>query len=367
MTGIGLYVHVPFCRRRCGYCAFATTAGIDPTARKHYLASVIHEMSLWQGRATIETLFFGGGTPSLLEADEWRDLIAGIKGFFDCVSGAEWTLEAHPATLRGSAGRERLGVLAALGFNRISFGIESFSTETIRKLGRDYSWDDINDVIGAARDIGFGNINLDLIFGWPWESRRDFMDSLKNAMAMNVEHLSLYPLSIEPATPFATLGYKSDSDDQADLFMVAHETLSDAGWEHYEIANYARPGFRCRHNLKYWNFKDYLGLGNSSASKMGRQSFANVRAVENYIGRMGRGVRPYDHPENFNDQEERRRRVIMQLRLSEGVSDKELHEVAESNLIARFQELGYLIVEGWRARLSPRGWLLSHQLMSGIA
>ncbi|MBI4064160.1 MAG: radical SAM family heme chaperone HemW [Elusimicrobia bacterium] len=361
-SALGLYVHIPFCRRRCDYCAFATHAVSDASVWERYVDVLIREIEMWRGRFKAATVFFGGGTPTLLPVSLIGRVTAAIRSSFDVDPAAEWTIEGHPATLMGERGRECLGRLTQLGFNRLSLGVESVHNATLAKLSRDYDFDDVCDVVGAAREQGFSNINLDLILGWPWESDKQHRESISKACELAPTHLSVYPLKIEEGTPFFRQNVPVNPDFQADEYMATHEILQGLGWEHYEVANFARTGFRSRHNLIYWHFGDYLGLGVSAASKIGQRSFSNARDIRNYTACLREGRSPCADEEVLDAREIDRRKVIMGLRLKEGVRSNSARSLFQEDILSDFKNLDYLREETGSLRFTPSGWLVSNQL-----
>ncbi|MBI2070217.1 MAG: radical SAM family heme chaperone HemW [Elusimicrobia bacterium] len=360
-SAIGLYIHIPFCRRRCGYCAFATVANEDRALWERYLNALRVEMKAWTGVA-VDTVFLGGGTPTLWPADLLVRLAGCLGESFDINKEAEWTIEGHPSTLIGSEGEGKLVRLVESGFNRLSLGIESFEAGTLSRLGREYSLEDAARVISAARAAGFVNINLDLISGWPWEDMSAHRRSLDQALSLQPQHMSVYSLKIEEGTPFAKEKISLNCDLQADYYQMTHETLAAAGFRHYEVANFARLGFEARHNLKYWHYQDYLGLGAAASSKINGKSFVNARGLDAYLERMQEGLSPAVDEESLDDEEINRRRTILGLRLGEGVEQALLERYGDPEAVNNFRSRGYLVEENGRSRLTPDGWLVSNQL-----
>ena len=293
---IGLYVHIPFCASRCPYCDFAT-APATTRLRSRYLdalATEIRREGERLGRPEITTLYFGGGTPSLLEPEEVAALGATLRESFELLP-REATVEANPATLD----RARLEAWAALGITRLSLGAQSFSPAGLRALGRTHAPEDVAPAVAAARSVGF-DINLDLIFGWPGQTADDWRADLDAAVALAPDHLSCYPLelALEPEEAVANWpgGWKalgrwrreaaaSQPDDAgiASLYRIAERALARAGYRHYEIANWARPGKRCRHNLVYWRNEEWLGVGVGAHSHLGGVRSRSPGALPAYI------------------------------------------------------------------------------------
>lgn len=301
---ISLYVHLPFCASRCPYCDFAT-APATTALRARYLEALATEIAregAALGRPRIATAFFGGGTPSLLEPDEVAALSAAIRTAFDFAPG-EVTFEANPATLD----RARLEAWRALGATRLSCGAQSFAPRALLALGRTHAAADIAPAIDAARSVGL-DVNLDLIFGRPDEPEGEWRADLEAAIGLDPDHLSAYPLelALEPEEGGANWGgggwptierwrtaaaaRQPDDDGQADRYELASELLGSAGYRHYEIANWAKPGKECRHNLVYWRNGDWLGVGAGAHSHLGGLRSRQPGGLLPYIARIERGA-----------------------------------------------------------------------------
>ena len=300
---IGLYVHIPFCASRCPYCDFAT-APARSGLRSRYLDALDTEIRREGdrlGRPRIATLYFGGGTPSLLEPLEIARLGAALSDAFD-LRPAEATVEANPATLD----RARLESWAAIGITRLSLGAQSMSAAGLRALGRTHQPEDIAPAVAAARSVGL-DVNLDLIFGWPGQTVAAWREDLAAAVALGPDHLSCYPLelALEPEEAVAnwpgsgwrsverwrrrTAAAQPDDDGTATLYEHAEAFLGGEGYRHYEIANWARPGKRCRHNLVYWRNEEWLGVGTGAHSHLGGVRSRNPAVLPAYIAAVDRG------------------------------------------------------------------------------
>ena len=298
----GLYVHIPFCAARCPYCDFAT-APARSALRSRYLDALdieIQREGRLLGKPRVSTLFFGGGTPSLLEPVEIARLGATLQKAFD-VRSVEATVEANPATLD----RARLEAWAALGITRLSLGAQSLAADGLRALGRTHQPEDIAPAVAAARSVGF-DVNLDLIFGWPGQTADAWRTDLEAAVALEPDHLSCYPLelALEPEEAVANwpgAGWRSverwrrraaaaqpDDDGIATLYELAEALLGRNGYRHYEIANWARPGKRCRHNLGYWRNGDWLGVGAGAHSHLAGVRSRNPGVLPAYIAAVDR-------------------------------------------------------------------------------
>lgn len=308
---LSLYLHIPFCQRKCPYCDFNTYAGLNRLFEPFTAALVqeIAEAGAARGRPPVRTLFLGGGTPTVLPAELLAQIVDACRAAFDLLPDAENTSEANPGTVDVS----RFAALRALGINRMSMGVQSFDPAELAFLGRIHSAGEAVTAFEAARAAGFTNINLDFIYGLPEQSPATWRRTLERAIALAPEHLSLYSLTIEEGTPFgewAAAGRlaQPSPDLAADLYEIADELLSDAGFVQYEISNWAKPGqsttppfsnphFACRHNLTYWRNQTYLGFGPGAHSSEHSRRWATIRPVPEYIAQINpptavAGLRP---------------------------------------------------------------------------
>ncbi|MBE2236040.1 MAG: radical SAM family heme chaperone HemW, partial [Anaerolinea sp.] len=297
---LSLYLHIPFCQRKCPYCDFNTYAGLNRLFEPFTAALVqeIAEAGAARGRPPVRTLFLGGGTPTVLPAELLTQIVDACRAAFDLLPDAEITSEANPGTVDVS----RFAALRALGINRLSMGVQSFDPAELAFLGRIHSAGEAVTAFEAARAAGFTNINLDFIYGLPEQSPATWQRTLERAIALAPEHLSLYSLTIEEGTPFgewAAAGRlaQPSPDLAADLYEIADELLSDAGFVQYEISNWAKPGqmadlptanpqFACRHNLTYWRNQTYLGFGPGAHSSEASRRWATIRPVPEYIAQI---------------------------------------------------------------------------------
>ena len=286
---LALYLHIPFCDHRCTYCDFNAYAGLD-SLMPAYTDALVGEIVAWGaelGVRQVGTVFFGGGTPSLMPLPLLRRVTEAIRACFSVAPDAEWSLEANPGTVDEAYFRG----LRSLGVNRVSIGVQSFDDGELRQLDRIHNGATAEAAYRAARAAGFDNINLDLIFGLEGQTLGGWERNLRRAAALGPEHLSLYALTIEEGTPLAHrvskgLAPEPDADLQAEMYELAEELLGAAGYEHYEISNWARPGYACRHNLVYWRDGDWLGMGAGAHSHLGGVRFAVVKSPAAYVRRV---------------------------------------------------------------------------------
>lgn len=291
---ISLYLHIPFCQAKCHYCDFNSYAGMLGL-REQYVEALRAEIALAGTRARhadgsrrrCRTIFVGGGTPSLLKAEQAAALLQAAADAFDLDAEAEITLEANPGTLE----YHHLDDMRALGINRLSMGAQSFDTDLLRWMGRIHTPEEIEAAFMAGRAAGFTNINLDFIYALPGQPMKTWIDTLERALALAPEHLSLYSLIVEEGTPLSRWVQQgrvkpADDDLAADMYEVAEERLAAAGYRHYEISNWAKSGHECEHNLTYWRNLPYIGLGAGAHGWFARHRYAEARPIRGYIARV---------------------------------------------------------------------------------
>ena len=299
---IAVYVHIPFCLSKCNYCDFNTYEGIE-TLMPSFVEALSKEIDLWArrlGRPKVSSIFLGGGTPSYLPSRSVFDLLGEINDTMLVCDDAEITLEANP----DDVSPDKVDVWLEAGFNRISIGVQSFDNRILASLSRRHTADAARQAVHTARDVGFRNINIDLMFGLPRQSVADWTRTLDDAVGLQTEHLSLYGLQIEPGTPLhrdVQIGtIQTPSDDlAADMYEMAMDDLHDAGYEHYEISNWAKPSHRSRHNLAYWLNRPYIGVGPGAHSSLQGRRFANMKSPRRYI----RAIQAVDGLQEFGREE----------------------------------------------------------------
>ena len=287
----GLYVHIPFCLRKCLYCDFFSKSGSDENLQKEYVQALIREMEFYgsrqENRIKADTVFLGGGTPSIMKPALTAAVIEALRKNFDIDTEAEITIECNPATLT----KEKLEEYRKDGINRLSIGAQSFDDDVLKRLGRVHSSQDIIQTVRMARKAGFGNINIDLMFAVPGLDMNKWKASMNKTLELEPEHLSFYSLEIAEGTPFGEMlrqGILEETPVETDRSMYhwAMETIDRAGYDHYEISNAAAEGRKCRHNMKYWTFGEYMGFGASAHSFMGGVRYSNICDVGRYISSM---------------------------------------------------------------------------------
>jgi oxygen-independent coproporphyrinogen-3 oxidase len=364
-----IYVHVPFCRRRCSYCDFAIAVRREVPALD-FMDTLAREIA-WRnsdGAAhDIDTLYLGGGTPSLLGGDGVARLIGRLREHFRFGYGAEVTLEANP----DDVSEESAAAWRAAGINRLSIGAQSFADRTLAWMHRTHDSSQIDRAVLAARAAGFDNLSLDLIFALPDSLERDWHHDLRRALELEPAHLSLYGLTVEPATPLARWRDRRQMHEAADdvyerEFLAAHDILAAAGFEHYEVSNYAKPGLRARHNASYWRHVAYDGFGPSAHSFDTRARRWNVREFADWSRRVTEGGDPSGGREVLTAENLETERIYLGLRTIEGVELDQLGLAADLEAIDRWAATGWAQRDGNRLRLTPQGWLRLDALVTDL-
>jgi oxygen-independent coproporphyrinogen-3 oxidase len=364
MTAFGLYVHIPFCPQHCPYCAFAVLTG-HTALYDRYADAVCTEIRSWQHLAPkgpLSTVFFGGGTPSMLEPGQVQRILDTAATTLGLQPDAEITLEANPST----ADAARFAGFKALGCNRLSLGVQAFNDADLKTLGRLHTAADAEYAHAMARAAGFGNVNLDVIFSIPGAPRVHWEHTLQRLIALWPEHISTYSLTIEEGTRFAQRSQQGrlqpiSEEDDAWAYSRAMQALTAAGYAQYEVSNFARPGYRSRHNWSYWHGAEYLGVGLSAHSFLDGRRRWNTRHVWHYIASLEAGETPCAGEEVLDAATARQEQVWLQLRTCEGT----VLEAAELALLQprpKFQgllETGLIQLEARRLRLTQRGLLLA--------
>lgn len=369
---IELYVHIPFCVKKCDYCDFLSApAGRD--TQEQYVQALLHEIQTEGGRRKepVASVFIGGGTPSILEADLLEKILKALYRCFYIEKEAEVTMEANPGTLT----LEKLRICRENGVNRLSLGLQSPDDTELASLGRIHDYQQFLESYQMAREAGFHNVNVDLMFGIPGQTRDGWEKSLRTVAALNPEHISAYSLIIEEGTPFAARNLKlPDEDTEYQMYEDTARILGEYGFEQYEISNYARDGKACIHNIGYWTGVSYLGLGLGAASLMDGCRFTNITSLERYTT----ASRKPDFPDNIRKdlikltrQEQMEEFMFLGLRLRSGISKAEFAqrfgipiEEIYGDVIRRYKELALLQEENGRIFLSRHGIHVSNTVMA---
>lgn len=361
---IGIYLHVPFCRTKCRYCDFYRV-GENALRQSSFLEALHREIDGWQshhGRA-VDTVFFGGGTPSLLTPEQIGRVIGHLGERFDLAGNAEITAECNPSDLSP----ERLRAYRAAGLNRLSLGVQSLSDRELRLLGRRHDSGRARQCVSWAREAGFDNLSLDLMLAIPGQTEASFARTLEGAIALSPDHLSLYLLEVHTQSEMDFLRRERPrlfpgEEAQRRRYLRAAERLSRAGFEHYEISNFCRPGRESRHNMKYWRCDDFLGFGPAAHSCMDGRRFRHPPDLEAYLVDPN-AVEPM--PCDLESE-----RVFLGLRLSEGVAESEVERAAQLSGVEFDGELErlapFLERQGGRIRLTEEGRLVSNAVLSEL-
>jgi oxygen-independent coproporphyrinogen III oxidase len=363
-----LYVHVPFCLRRCSYCDFAVEAVSEaPTAA--WLEAIARELDQiseeqgWEGHGELDTIYIGGGTPSLIGGAGLSGLRAVLARHFTWSTEVEWTAEANPETLTPDVAMQWRDA----GVNRISLGVQTFNEDALRWMGRVHGADGPARAFDAARVAGIDNLSLDLIFGLPSRFDRDWAADLHRVIGMQPEHVSLYGLTAEQATPLGRWVAEgrealADDDRYADEYMLAVQKLTAAGYQHYEVSNFARPGLASRHNQAYWVGAAYLGLGPGAHSYFPPQRCWNVRDWSAYAQRLQAGKSARESSEHVDGETAGLERVWLGLRTFEGLPVASMSSAQVAKL-SEWQQAGLAAIHNDTARLTANGWLLLDKLV----
>jgi oxygen-independent coproporphyrinogen-3 oxidase len=379
----GVYIHIPFCRSRCSYCDFAT--GMYQTAfAERYVHAVVKEIEAWQevdASSPVDTIFFGGGTPSLLSPPQVNSILQAVRRRFVVLNNAEVTLEINPGDggTTPTARLETLNELRHLGINRASFGAQTFEDDELRHLGRTHTAGDIERTFRELREAGLENVNFDLIAGLPDQTLDTWSSNVDRALALRPEHLSLYLLDVHEGTPLADQIQrgqrpKPDEDLAAEMYQLMIDRVCAAGYEHYEISNFCLPGYEARHNTKYWIGAPYYGFGCSAHSFDGEfRRWANERDTARYTESLESGRTPVVERVELTEREMRAESIFLGLRMMRGINlesyqarfGADLREVYRDDL-ARFCEAGMVEFDGELMRLTRNGALMSNEVFAAF-
>lgn len=371
---LGIYVHVPFCASRCSYCDFATAA-YDEASAGRYLAALGREFAASSpllGKARVDTLYLGGGTPPALGATSLARLLAAAASRFAVAPEAEVTCEANPESLSPAV----LDALTANGVNRLSLGIQTFAPDILKILGRRHDGEQAEDAYWRARRVGFENVSVDMMYGLPGQSARRWEEDLDRALALKLEHVSIYALTLEPGVPLerdrAAHVFPS-GDEQAAMYYDAVDALTAAGFVHYEISNFARPGRECRHNVKYWRDDEYVGFGPSAAGFRAGGRYRNPASLEEYCAAAAAGRWPLADAEPSDPYRDMRTSAVMGLRLTAGIDAAAFErrtginpKVYYEKELAELVAAGLLEVDDDNVRLTRAGLFLSDEVFASL-
>ena len=368
----GLYIHVPFCVRKCKYCDFYSVPLDGATPR--FLGALERELRQLPLDFAPDTVYIGGGTPTSMEPAALNQLVDLLKPVVARCRVIEWTCEANPGTLT----REKADILKAAGVNRMSLGVQSFSAETLAFLGRIHSSAEAVDSYQLLRDAGFDNINVDLMYGIPGCSREDLEDDLGRVRQLAPEHIAAYCLIFEEGTPLTQMRdagrlEELDDDEQLDQYRLVRADLGAAGYHHYEISNFAKPGFESRHNLLYWSAGEYIGCGPAAHSHWRGVRFGNPKSLEEYCAALEAGRAPRSFEEKLEPEAKAREMLIMGLRRLDGISVGEFRRTTGFDYrdlkpaeIDWLCHIGMLEEEDGRLRLTEKGLFVSDSVFAEL-
>lgn len=372
----GLYIHIPFCKQKCFYCDFVSGPH-DSFSKEQYMEALIKEMAFYsrerESQRVFDTVFIGGGTPSLLEVEELSRLFTALKNSFTFGAKPEITMEANPESLS----KEKIEAAINLGVNRFSLGVQTFDDRLLKNIGRIHSSDQVFSCFNLLRKAGCKNINLDLIYGLPGQDLASWSDTLHKAVKLQPEHLSLYNLIVSPHTHFGDLEDKGQlllpmEDIQLKMLSQGAELLKHVGYEHYEIANFAKDGFTCRHNLIYWHNLEYLGLGLGAYSYLNSCRRGNSKVLKAYNESWLKKDEPLiEEEESLSLEEEKTETIIMALRLKEGIKYDRMTQRFCLDFRKTYSEIIEWAVESGFGEepdqntfsLTEKGWAVSNQIM----
>jgi len=374
---LGIYVHIPFCLSKCAYCDFYSCRPKNMSAVEDYVSALCRHIRMYSDLTeeyTADTVYIGGGTPTVLPEESLTDLIRCINDTFHPAQGCEFTVEANPSDVT----EKTLAAIRTAGANRLSMGLQSALDSELKLLGRRHTAEDFEKTFMAARRSGFDNISLDLMFGIPDQTGESFARTLGYAVSVSPEHISVYDLKIEPSTLFGkrTESYRfPDEDAEADMYENAVASLSDAGYRQYEISNFAKPGFESRHNLKYWKLDEYLGFGPGAHSLFRGSRFSIVKNTGKYIEAVNGGS---DEPviagrEECTEESLMGEYIMLGLRLADGISTddfkarfgRDFTEMYRDRIL-KYEKSGFMKVSGKNVSLTPRGMFVSNYILTDI-
>lgn len=365
MNLTGIYIHIPFCIRKCPYCAFYSVE-CNEELKRRYVSSLIRNIRGYKGRnIPADTVYFGGGTPSLLTPDELESILSAVKESFLIATDSEITVEANPS----STDYNKLCAYRRAGVNRISFGVQSSNDNELRLLGRLHNFGGARDAVLSAKAAGFENISCDLMIGTPAQTLDSLLASARDIASLGASHISAYMLKIEDGTPYDCERIRSsaaDDDSISDMYIALCRELSGLGYSRYEISNFAKPGYESKHNLKYWRLEDYIGFGPSAHSYFGGRRFCVPDSIEDYISSPSQPDESEDESPDMLEEY-----VMLSLRLSEGMSMDKLASLGgDKNAVAKklvpLQDAGLVRLDNGVVSLTDRGALVSNGVILEI-
>ena len=361
---LGLYVHIPYCVRKCNYCDFCSLPNGRGAVPEEYTEALIREIYSYKGKEerALDTVYFGGGTPSLLTPVQLNKIMSALRDVFRMSDSAELTFEANPGTLTPIKAQ----AFKSEGFNRVSLGLQSIHENEMKKLGRIHTYNEFLTTFSTLREVGFDNINVDLMYGIPYQTKESFEETVRTLVSLSPEHISAYGLIVEEGTPFFS---EIDSlpiptlDEECDMYYLCASILASFGYEHYEISNYARPGYRSRHNSIYWNSSEYIGVGAAAHSYYDGHRFFNTDDVSAYVSGM-----PCEYVPD-EDVDAAYEYAMLKLRLKDGFLLSEYEQIfgksfteGKDAILSRLIAEDLITVLDGRIALTEKGFYLSNSI-----
>ena len=368
---LGIYIHIPFCASKCGYCDFYSLAGCDNMMPEYHKALLAHIAESASGikNYEVDSVYFGGGTPSYYGAERIGEIFDLLKRNGNVRLDAEVTVECNPDSMN----TDMLKELRRDGVNRLSIGVQATNDGLLKLIGRRHSFRQAVEAYAEARRLGFDNISLDLIYGLPSQTKSDWAETLAKIVELHPEHISCYGLKLEEGTPMHKEYYGSpilpDEDEQADMYSYAAEMLQRYGYRQYEISNFCAPGFESRHNLKYWNLDDYMGFGPGAHSCVGNLRYSFVRDLRKYISRVTHNVSIVDTCEEVSPLERAVEYLMLAMRTNRGISEEDYRVRCQCNWQPVIRTLRAFAEKGWAEETDGRwhftvpGFLISNTLI----
>lgn len=379
MKNLGLYIHIPFCKKKCNYCDFYSCTNVDNI--KRYIKSICKQLTIeapLYKDYTFDTIFIGGGTPSLIDGEAFKLLADAIKDNFSLKEGFEFSIEANPGTIT----KEKLVAYKESGVNRISIGLQSTFDNELATLGRIHNYDTFVKNYSMARECGFDNINIDIMYALPEQNKGRFLETLKRVIELNPEHISAYSLKIEDNTPFGKIKSSlalPDEDEEYDTYLSMCEILSKNSYLQYEISNFSKKGYECKHNLKYWQSEEYIGIGPSAHSFFNGERYSYISNVDEYILELEEGILPIKLSEESGKNEHASPKiskideyVMLKMRLASGVDSKEFKAIFGVEFIEAYPQIkiylntGHIIFENGAYKFTPKGFFVSNYILTEI-
>lgn len=370
---LGVYIHIPFCASKCAYCDFYSLSGCDNLMPKYQHALIEHIKQSAPSISSyyVDTVYFGGGTPSYYGARRICEIFDALKRAGRVLKSAEATIEANPDSIT----RRDMKLLLSAGINRLSIGAQSANDDILKMIGRRHNWKQVEKAVANAREAGFKNISLDLMFGLPSQKKTDWADTLAAAIALRPDHVSCYGLKIEEGTPlwsYKDSPFLADDDEQADMYLYAVETLERYGYYQYEVSNFSLRDMPCRHNLKYWRLDDYIGFGPGAHSCLGNTRYSYIKNLKGYISGVSGDKNIIDEHEQLDNLSRASEYIMLGMRTRQGISGKKYQDVYRcsfepvEDLLKTFEKHGWAKYSAGSWSFTPAGFLVSNTLIGAL-